>query len=180
MIGLIFLLVLAWQFYIGYMRGILLQAYYGLASILSLFVANHFYQGLATKLTLWVPFVNPHQDTKMLFFESISPFELDKVFYAGLAFIVIYMLAYFTFRFLGIFLHLADLDKFDSPLLNAVSGGLTVVVTIIMFSMGATLLATVPANQLQTFLAGHTTTKLLINFPILAQLWQYFWVTRIF
>lgn len=180
MIGLFFIVILAWQFYIGYMRGILLQGYYTLASILSLFIANHFYQKIAEQITLWVPFANPNQDTTVQFFKDVDLFEWDRVFYAGVAFIGVYVLSYLVFRFIGIFLHLIDLDKFDSILLNCISGGLAIVVTILFFSMGTTLLATVPVNFVQNFLAEHTTTKLLINFPIFAQVWKYYWVKRVF
>lgn len=180
MIGLLFILILAWQFYIGYMRGILLQGYYALASVMSLFIANHFYQRLAERLTLWVPFVNPGQDTVVHFFKDVTVFDLDRVFYSGVAFIGIYGLSYVAFRVIGIFLHLVNLDQFDSVLLNCVSGGLAILVTILFFSMGLTLVATVPATTIQNFLASHTMIKLLINFPIFAQLWKYFWVTKIF
>lgn len=180
MISLLFVLILAWQFYIGYMRGILLQGYYMLASIISLFVANLFYMKLMNKLTLWVPFANPHQDTTVYFFKAINVFELDRVYYAGVAFIGIYTLSYLAFRFLGIFLHLVNLDKFDSVFLNALAGGLAILMTILFYSMGSSLLATVPVNFVQNFLNKHLVTKVLINFPVFAQLWRYFWVSKIF
>ncbi|MFC5630087.1 MULTISPECIES: CvpA family protein [Streptococcus] len=180
MIGILFILILAWQFYIGYMRSIILQGYYTLASIVSLFIANHFYQKLAAQITLWVPSVNPSQDTVVQFFKDVNLFELDMVFYAGVAFAGVYTLSYFVFRVIGIFLHLINLDQFDSVLMNCISGGLAIFVTLLFFSMGVTLLATVPVNVIQNFLSGHSVTKLLIGFPIFAQLWNYFWVTKIF
>ena len=42
-------------FYIGYSRGIILQTYYFIASIVSLVIASQFYQTLAEKITLWIP-----------------------------------------------------------------------------------------------------------------------------
>lgn len=180
MISVFFIVILVWQFYIGYMRGILLQGYYTLASIMSLFIANHFYQKIAEKITLWVPFANPGQDTVVNFFKDVNIFDLDRVFYAGVAFIGIYSLSYVAFRIIGIFLHLIDLDRFDSVLLNCVSGGLAILVTILFFSMGMTLLATVPVSVVQNFLASQTVIKVLISFPIFSQLWKYFWVTKVF
>lgn len=179
MIGIVFLLLLGWQFYIGYTRGIILQAYYTLAGVVSLVVANSFYLRLADALTLWVPFVNPTHDAKVSFFTDVTVFELDRVYYAGVAFLTVYILSYLAFRLLGIFLHVINLDKYDSSLYNSISGGLSVLMTILIFSMGTTILATLPVTAIQSFLAGHVTTKVLIHFPIFAQLWHYFWVTKI-
>lgn len=179
MVGLVFLIILAWQFYIGYMRGVVLQGFYTLASLLSLVIANHFYKPLSDTLTLWIPYVNPGPDAKVFFFKSVNLFELDTVFYAGLAFAIVYGLSYIVFRFLGIFLHLVNLDKFDRVGFNSLSGILSILVTVLFFSMGTSLLATVPLDAVQQFLDGHITTKLLINLPIVSDLWQHYWVTQI-
>ncbi|TYL04498.1 CvpA family protein, partial [Streptococcus dysgalactiae] len=56
MLSLLIVLVLTWNFYIGYSRGIILQSFYVLGALLSLLVANRFYIGLAHKLTLWIPY----------------------------------------------------------------------------------------------------------------------------
>ena len=45
MISLLLLLVLAWGFYIGYRRGLLLQVYYLISAMASAFVAGQFYKG---------------------------------------------------------------------------------------------------------------------------------------
>ena len=47
-ISLLILLILAWSFYIGYSRGIVLQAYYLLSAIVAFFIASQSYQGLAS------------------------------------------------------------------------------------------------------------------------------------
>lgn len=180
MIGLLFLLILAWQFYIGYVRGIVLQAYYLISGLFSLFIAGLSYQKVAEQITLWVPFANPNQETKVSFFTEVNLFDLDRVFYAGVAFAGVFACSYLVCRLIGIFLHVIDLDKFDTVQLNAVSGGLSVLFTLLCFSLVTSLMATLPINAIQEFLAGHLTTKLLIGFPIFSSIWKYFWVTRIF
>ena len=55
MLSVLILLILAWHFYIGYSRGIILQAYYLVASIVSLVVASRFTKRCGS-LTLWIPF----------------------------------------------------------------------------------------------------------------------------
>ena len=56
MLTFLILLILAWSFYIGFARGIILQAYYFLVTILALLIAGASYKSLAKILSLWVPF----------------------------------------------------------------------------------------------------------------------------
>ena len=52
MISLLLLLVLAWGFYIGYRRGLLLQVYYLISAMASAFMAGQFYKGLGEQFHL--------------------------------------------------------------------------------------------------------------------------------
>ena len=56
MLTFLILLILAWSFYIGYARGIILQSYYFLVTLVALLIAGGSYKGLAKVLSLWVPF----------------------------------------------------------------------------------------------------------------------------
>ncbi|MGC4421483.1 CvpA family protein, partial [Streptococcus suis] len=46
MISLAIILILAWSFYIGYSRGLVLQAFYSMGSIIALVVATATYKKL--------------------------------------------------------------------------------------------------------------------------------------
>ena len=59
MLTFLILLILAWSFYIGYARGIILQSYYFLVTLVALLIAGGSYKGLAKVLSLWVPFSSP-------------------------------------------------------------------------------------------------------------------------
>ena len=61
MISLLLLLVLAWGFYIGYRRGLLLQVYYLISAMASAFVAGQFYKGLGEQFHLLLPYANPQE-----------------------------------------------------------------------------------------------------------------------
>ncbi len=106
MISIILLLILAWSFYIGYSRGLVLQIFYCFSSILALLVAAGSYKKLASVFYLWVPFANATQGASNYYFDSQYLFDLDKIFYSGLAFLTIYILVYALMRLLGIFMHL--------------------------------------------------------------------------
>ena len=55
MISLVILLILAWSFYIGYSRGIVLQAYYTVSAVISAIIAGQLYQSLGEQIKLLVP-----------------------------------------------------------------------------------------------------------------------------
>ncbi|MCC9749352.1 CvpA family protein, partial [Streptococcus agalactiae] len=113
MLSLLLLIIVIWHFYIGYSRGIFLQVFYVLMSMVSLMIASQFYQELASQITLWVPYSNPVQGVEVYFFKDISKFQLSHVYYAGVAFVFIYSLSYLVGRLLGVLLHLAPVEHFD-------------------------------------------------------------------
>ena len=163
MISAILLIVFIWQFYIGYARGIVLQTYYLVASVLSLVIAGQFYQPLADKLTLWLPYANAVQGATMAFWRDMPLFDLDQVYYAGAAFTAIYSLAYLAFRLLGVFVHLAPVNRWDNVGANVVSGVFSVLVTMMFFSLVLTLLATVPLSLVQNTLSGSGLVRFLVD-----------------
>ncbi|MCY7010681.1 CvpA family protein, partial [Streptococcus vestibularis] len=56
MIGLLVLAIMAWNFYIGYRRGLFMQAYYVVSVIIAMCVAAYFYKSLGEAINLWVPY----------------------------------------------------------------------------------------------------------------------------
>ena len=83
MISILLLLILAWSFYIGYRRGIVLQGFYLVATIVSAYFASKYYQSLGQKFNLLIPYANPQEGQGTFFFSSTQLFQLDKVFYAN-------------------------------------------------------------------------------------------------
>ena len=97
LINLLILALLVWAFLVGYSRGLVLQAIYSLGLIVSAIIAFLNYKTLAAHLTMWVPFSSATADSRLLFFDNSILFQVDEAFYAGLAFIVIFVLSYWTF-----------------------------------------------------------------------------------
>ena len=111
MISLLLLLVLAWGFYIGYRRGLLLQVYYLISAMASAFVAGQFYKGLGEQFHLLLPYANPQEGQGTFFFPSDQLFQLDKVFYAGIGYLLVFGIVYSIGRLLGLLLHLIPSKK---------------------------------------------------------------------
>ena len=80
MLTFLILLILAWSFYIGYARGIILQSYYFLVTLVALLIAGGSYKGLAKVLSLWVPFSSPTQQSVNYFYANRYLFQLDGLF----------------------------------------------------------------------------------------------------
>lgn len=180
MLSVLIMLILAWHFYIGYSRGIILQAYYFIASMVSLVVASRFYQALSEEITLWIPYSNAGQGATVNFFTDVNIFDLDKVYYAGVAFTAIYLLVYCLFRLVGILVHLLPLHRFDNVKINSISGVLAVLVALVFFGLVLTLLATVPMSMVQNLLSSSWLARLIINyFQPLASVLRALWVTAI-
>jgi len=168
-ISLLILLILAWSFYIGYSRGIVLQAYYLLSAIVAFFIASQSYQGLARFLSLWVPYSSATEGATTYYFPNNQLFHLDKVFYAGLA-----------FRFIGIFIHLVPKGNTDSRWYNVASGVIAVFISLFAIEMFLTVFATVPLAFIQDRLNHSGLASFIINHtPITSSLLKYFWVTKV-
>ena len=179
-ISLLILLILAWSFYIGYSRGIVLQAYYLLSAIVAFFIASQSYQGLARFLSLWVPYSSAIEGATTYYFPNNQLFHLDKVFYAGLAFFIIYTFVYAIGRFIGIFIHLVPKGNTDSRWYNVASGIIAVFISLFAIEMFLTIFATVPLAFIQDRLNHSGLASFIINHtPITSSLLKYFWVTKV-
>ena len=135
MISLVILLILAWSFYIGYSRGIILQAYYTVAAVGSAIIAGQLNQSLGEKINLLVPYASAQEGTFTYILSRCQLFQLDKVFYAGLAYLAVYTIVYSIARFIGIFIHLVPNKKANERWYNVASGALAVCVTLFGIQM---------------------------------------------
>ena len=180
MIGCLVLAILVWNFYIGYRRGLFIQGYYTLSVLFAMVVATYTFRGLATALTLWIPYANPARDASVAFFTDQNIFSLDRVYYAGVAFFLVYVVVYYIFHFFGVFLHFFTIDRLDYPRFQVIGGVLASVVCLVPLTMLGNILATIPMEGIQNTLSSSWVARFLINsyFPI-SQILQGLWVSMI-
>ena len=180
MISILLLLVLAWGFYIGYRRGLVLQVYYFLVTVISAFVASQFYKSLGDQLHLLVPYANPQEGQSTFFFPSGQLFQLDKVFYAGIAYLLVFGICYSIGRFIGLFLHLIPTKKLDVKWFRIGAGILSLLVTLFVLQMSLTILATVPMAAVQNPLEKSVVAKHIIqSVPLTTNFIKQLWVTNL-
>ncbi|MFL4356070.1 CvpA family protein [Streptococcus uberis] len=180
MISLAILMILLWQFYIGYHRGIILQTFYVFGAILSFWLAKNYYQTLSSKISLWIPYSNPAEGVQTAFFKEVNIFDLNKVFYAGITFFGLFAIFYLLVRLIGIFLHFMPLNHFDDFPYHIVSGFLAVSVALMFLSMITSILATVPIPTIQDQLSSHFILKALVDHcPPMTTLIRDLWIHKI-
>ncbi|MBM7635298.1 CvpA family protein [Streptococcus saliviloxodontae] len=176
MITLLIIICLAWSFYLGYSRGILLQSYYTLASLLSLGIASLNYKALSKVLFMWLPYANATEGTTVNYYQSVDIFDLDKVYYYAAAFFAIYTASYLIFRLLGVLLHFFNGEPYESLLNNSIAGGLSLLVTCFSFVMVFMILAAVPYASIQNALSQNILIDSLIkSFPFLSSYLHGLW-----
>ncbi|MGT2847073.1 CvpA family protein [Streptococcus massiliensis] len=180
MIGLVILVILVWSFYIGYARGLVLQSFYSASAVVAMIIAGQFYRRLSSFLSLWVPYASPSQGAAVSFYPTNKLFDLDQVFYAGLAYFLVFCLAYMIARFIGVFVHLAPIWKWNKLWMRVLSGALAAALSLFVIQMGLTILSTVPLALVQNHLQGSATARFLIShMPVTSQLLRSLWVTKI-
>ena len=180
MISFLLLLILAWSFYIGYRRGLVLQVYYLVATIVSAYFAGNFYQSLGEKFHLLIPYANPKEGNSTFFFPSDQLFQLDKVFYAGIGYLLAFTVFYSIGRLLGLFVNLIPKDKIDGKYFRIGAGVLSVGVTLFVLQMILTILATVPLEAVQNSLEKSLVAKHMIqSIPITTNFIKQIWVTKL-
>lgn len=117
---------------------------------------------------------------KPLFFKEVNIFDLNKVFYAGIAFLGLFAIFYLLVRLIGIFLHFMPLNHFDDFPYHIVSGFLAVSVALMFLSMITSILATVPIPTIQDQLSSHFILKALVDHcPPMTTLIRDLWIHKI-
>ena len=159
MFSILILFILAWSFYIGYSRGILLQGYYFLTMIVAMLVAGLGYQSLAKTISLWIPFSSATQASKSYFYGADQLFHLV----------------------IGLFIPLIPTpEKWEEYPFQIASGVLAVLVTYFVLQMGFTILSTIPMATIQDRLHGSFLIRFMVQHsPLTAGLLKQLWVVKI-
>ena len=150
MISFLLLLVLAWGFlYRLSERPALTGLLPDFPAMASAFVAGQFYKGLGEQFHLLLPYANPQEGQGTFFFPSDQLFQLDKVFYAGIGYLLVFGIVYSIGRLLGLLLHLIPSKKLGGKLFQVSAGILSMLVTLFVLQMALTILATIPMAAIQ-------------------------------
>ena len=180
MLTILLLVILAWSFYIGFSRGIILQSFYTVGAILATIFASSVYRPWSKLISLWVPFINATQGSKTYFFSQAQLFRLSEVFYAGLSFLIAYTIFYCGWRVLGIFLHMIPEEWESRKWTKYLSGFLAVLVTAYSMQILLVTLSTIPMDLVQNQLNRSSLAHFLIQqMPFTSNFLKGLFVTKI-
>lgn len=175
MLDLILLIILAFGFLIGLKRGFILQLVHLTGFIIAFIIAHMYYDELAPKLTLWVPYPNLGSNlTLPSIFESTN---LEDAYYRAIAFVVIFFAVKIITQIIGSMLDfIAQIPVIKQ--LNVWAGGVLgfIEVYLIMFIL-LFIAALLPIEFIQTTLTNSFLAELIVKqTPILSQTIQDWWM----
>ncbi|GAX46547.1 CvpA family protein [Pseudolactococcus reticulitermitis] len=179
-ITILILALLVWAFMVGHSRGLALQGFYTLGSWVAIFIALTNYQALGKKITLWVPFASATSDSKLAFYSSKLLFEVDHVFYAVLAFMVIFLAVYGIMRLIGIFLGALENKIILGQTGNVIAGALAVCCVYLVLSLVLMVLSTMPIPMVQNHLSASGLARfMLMHTPFFSAWLRETFITQI-
>ena len=139
-----------------------------------------FYKGLGEQFHLLLPYANPQEGQGTFFFPSDQLFQLDKVFYAGIGYLLVFGIVYSIGRLLGLLLHLIPSKKLGGKLFQVSAGILSMLVTLFVLQMALTILATIPMAAIQNPLEKSIVAKHIIqSIPVTTSWLKQIWVTNL-
>ncbi|WP_040207716.1 CvpA family protein [Neobacillus jeddahensis] len=169
---IIFLLI---GFFVGLKRGFILQLVHFIGFIIAYVVATSYYEELATKLVLWIPYPNFGEISTLKLLTDSS--NMEAAFYRAIAFVIIFIAVKVLFQIIGSMLdfiaHLPVLKQ-----LNVFAGGILgfCEVYLIMFIL-LYIGALIPIEFIQNQLDHSLLAKAIVNHtPILSQQIKSLWI----
>jgi uncharacterized membrane protein required for colicin V production len=175
MLDLAVLIILCFGFLMGLRRGFILQLIHLTGFVIASIIAYLYYEQLAPKLTLWVPY--PNLSTNLTLPSVFDNVNLEDAYYRAIAFVVIFFAVKILLQIIGSMLDfVAQIPVLKQ--LNIWAGGMlgfieVYLITFILLFIAALL----PIESIQ----GSLTDSILAEFmikqtPILSQLIQDLWI----
>ncbi|MEA1853346.1 CvpA family protein [Cytobacillus sp. FSL M8-0252] len=174
MLDLAIIIMLIFGFFIGLRRGLILQAIHLLGFIVAFVVARLYYEPLAPKLTLWIPY--PNFGNSQL--ETIlGNTDLETAYYRAIAFAIIFFAVKIVLQIIGSMLDfLASFPILKQ--LNSWAGSILgfIEVYLIMFIL-LYIAALLPIDSVQSTLDGSFMANFIIEHtPVLSQQIKELWI----
>jgi uncharacterized membrane protein required for colicin V production len=175
MLDLAIIIFLIIGFFVGLKRGFILQLVHLIGFIIAYVAANSYYDELAPKLTLWIPYPNFGNVSSLKILTDSS--NMESSFYRAIAFVIIFFAVKVLLQIIGSMLdfvaHLPILRQ-----LNVWAGGLLgfIEVYLVIFIL-LYISALVPIEFFQNGLEDSVMAKAIVNHtPVLSQQIKSLWI----
>ncbi|HLQ72265.1 MAG TPA: CvpA family protein [Bacillota bacterium] len=175
MINFILIIILIFGFFIGLKRGFILQSLHLLGFIAAFIVAAIYYDTLAGKLSLWIPYPEISDDSVWAGFLQSMP--LEKAFYNAIAFAIIFFAVKILLQIIASMLDfvsaipvLGSINKILGALLGFIE--VYILIFIVLF-----ILALTPLTKLQNWMNDSSVAMFIIEkTPILSDKVMSLWL----
>lgn len=175
MLDLVVLAILVMGFFVGLKRGFILQTIHLAGFIAAFVVAYVYYEQLAPKLTLWIPY--PNLDSNSTFKLLLENTNLEDAYYRAIAFAIIFFAVKILLQIIGSMLdfvaHLPILKQ-----LNVWAGGILgfIEVYLLLFII-LYIAALLPIQAIQGPLNDSILAENIIkNTPVFSQQIKQLWI----
>ncbi|MDN6639161.1 MAG: CvpA family protein [Tetragenococcus sp.] len=179
MIGFIIFILLLFSFYNGARRATALQLLYTGGCILSFFLAMSLYKEWGQKIELYVPYLSVSPETDMVYYSQELSFDLDKAYYAAVAFMGWLIIGWLVTKLLMVFVRnlrfrrVLEDDWLVAGILNTVLMYITILLVLKVLTM-------LPVDAIQNLFDRSFTADLIVDkTPFLSNMLDKMWITDI-
>ncbi len=176
MLSLLIIILLVFGFFIGLRRGFILQAIHLVSFFIAFIIAAIYYDDLAEKLILWIPYPNFDNEVISFVFDAINA---ETAYYNGVSFVIIFFAIKILLQVIGTMLDfLANIPIIKQ--LNVWAGSILgflemYLIIFVLLYIGSTVpigfvQQTIEQSFMATFIIEHT--------PILTQKIQELWIAK--
>ena len=174
MLDLLILFLLLGGLITGFRRGLIVQIIHMVGFIIALIAAYTYYQQLAEKFVLWIPYPGVTAGSKLSM--SVEQLDLDETFYHLLAFVIIFLVVKFCLQLVASmfdFLKYLPVLGFVARFVGALFGFIEFYILIFLVLY---LLAMVPIGFIQDLLSHSLLTKTMFEHtPLLSEMVKNWW-----
>ena len=178
MIDLLLLFILFIGVITGLKRGFILQLFHLIGFVVAFVLAVIYYDDLAPKLTLWVPYPELPQDSSWAIFLENLP--LEQAFYNAVAFAIIFFGAKIILHIIASMLDFVSELPISNSLNTMLGGILGFIENYVILFVVLYIAALVPLAGVQSALDGSILAQLIIEHtPVFSEQLKTLWIEHV-
>lgn len=178
MLSILIILILAYSFYMGYRRGLVMQAIQALGYLITFLLATRFYEDIAGSIELLVPFASVQQNSNLVFYSERQSFMLDQAFYQAITFVAIFLIGWLLTKFISLFFRRISYYPILGKDNQIVGGLLNLCFSFIFVFILLFILSLIPIEIIQQlFVDNPLAFRIVSDTPILSDWAVQTWLT---
>ncbi|MBF6626756.1 CvpA family protein [Tuanshanicoccus lijuaniae] len=169
MLSIIILIVLAYSFYTGFRRGLIMQLVQLIGYLITFLLATKFYEPLSKYVEMLVPFPSIQQSTQLVFYNEAQSFLVDQAFYRAVTFVIIWLVGWLVTKFLAIFFTRITYYNMMRHLNHIGGGVVNLMITFLVIYVFLFILSLIPVEFIQQqFVDNPLAYRIVANTPIIS------------